>query len=49
VQRGEVWLFSLDATAGHEQQAARPVAVVDAAEVSRPPRLMPLPTGHGGG
>ncbi|EQV90366.1 type II toxin-antitoxin system PemK/MazF family toxin, partial [Escherichia coli] len=28
MERGEIWLVSLDPTAGHEQQGTRPVLIV---------------------
>jgi len=31
MQRGEIWLISLDPTAGHEQRGTRPVVVVSPA------------------
>jgi mRNA interferase ChpB len=35
VKRGEIWLVSLDPTAGHEQQGTRPVLIVSPDEFNR--------------
>jgi mRNA interferase ChpB len=48
VQRGEIWLVSLDPTAGHEQQGTRPVVVVSPApfnELTGTPVVLPITTG----
>lgn len=48
MQRGEIWLVSLDPTAGHEQQGTRPVVVVSSAPFNRltgSPVVLPITTG----
>ena len=48
MQRGEIWLVSLDPTAGHEQQGIRPVVIVSPArfnEVTGTPVVLPITTG----
>ena len=48
MQRGEIWLVSLDPTSGHEQQGSRPVVIVSAApfnELTRTPVVLPITTG----
>ena len=48
MQRGEIWLVSLDPTAGHEQQGTRPVVVVSPApfnELTGTPVVLPITTG----
>ena len=48
MKRGDVWLVSLDPTAGHEQQGTRPVLVVSPAafnEVTATPIVLPITTG----
>jgi mRNA interferase ChpB len=35
VKRGDIWLVSLDPTAGHEQQGTRPVLIVSPNEFNR--------------
>ncbi len=48
MRRGEVWLVSLDPTAGHEQQGTRPVVIVSPApfnELTRTPVVLPVTTG----
>ena len=48
MQRGEVWLVSLDPTAGHEQRGTRPVVIVSPAafnELTRTPVVLPITTG----
>ena len=49
MQRGEIWLVSLDPTAGHEQQGTRPVVVVSPArfnELTGTPVVLPVTTGR---
>ncbi|MCY4594273.1 MAG: type II toxin-antitoxin system PemK/MazF family toxin [Bryobacterales bacterium] len=49
MQRGEVRLVSLDATAGHEQQRPRPVVMVSRApfnELTGTPVVLPVTTGR---
>ncbi|HFP3635324.1 TPA: type II toxin-antitoxin system PemK/MazF family toxin [Escherichia coli] len=48
MDRGEIWLVSLDPTAGHEQSGKRPVLVVSPAsfnEVTRLPVVVPVTSG----
>ena len=48
MQRGEIWLVSLDPTAGNEQQGTRPVVVVSPApfnELTGTPVVLPITTG----
>lgn len=48
VNRGEIWLVSLDPTAGHEQQGTRPVLIVSPDEfnaVTGAPVVVPITTG----
>ncbi len=48
MQRGEIWLVSLDPTAGHEQQGARPVVIVSPArfnQLTGTPLVLPVTTG----
>ena len=50
IQRGDVWLVSLDPTAGHEQRGTRPVLVVSPApfnELTGTPVVVPITTGGG--
>jgi len=50
VKRGEIWLVSLDPTAGHEQRGTRPVLVVSPAafnQVTGTPVVLPVTTGGG--
>ena len=50
MKRGEVWVVSLDPTAGHEQQGARPVLIVSPAafnELTGIPIVLPITTGGG--
>ncbi|HVM46456.1 MAG TPA: type II toxin-antitoxin system PemK/MazF family toxin [Candidatus Acidoferrum sp.] len=45
MKRGEVWLVSLDPTAGHEQKGRRPVLIVSAEafnRVTRVPVVLPI-------
>ena len=35
MDRGEIWLVSLDPTAGHEQRGTRPVLIVSPASFNR--------------
>ena len=46
--RGEIWLVSLDPTAGHEQRGTRPVVIVSPApfnQLTRTPVVLPITTG----
>ncbi|MDD9993900.1 MAG: type II toxin-antitoxin system PemK/MazF family toxin [Rhodospirillales bacterium] len=48
VQRGEIWLVSLDPTAGHEQRGTRPVVIVSPAPfnaLTGTPIVLPVTTG----
>ena len=48
MQRGEIWLVSLDPTAGHEQRGTRPVVIVSPAPfnvLTRTPVVLPITTG----
>ncbi len=48
MERGEIWLVSLDPTAGHEQQGTRPVLIVTPAafnRVTRLPVVVPVTSG----
>jgi len=48
MQRGDIWLVSLDPTAGHEQQGTRPVVIVSPAafnELTGTPVVLPITTG----
>jgi mRNA interferase ChpB len=48
VKRGDIWLVSLDPTAGHEQQGTRPVLIVSPAafnELTGTPVVLPVTTG----
>ena len=48
MQRGEIWLVSLDPTAGHEQQGTRPVVIVSPArfnELTGTPVVLPITAG----
>ena len=50
MKRGEIWLVSLDPTAGHEQQGTRPVLVVSPTafnNVTGTPVVLPITTGGG--
>lgn len=50
MERGDIYLVSLDPTAGHEQQGARPVLVVSATafnRVTRTPVVLPITSGGG--
>ncbi len=49
MQRGEIWLVSLDPTAGHEQRGTRPVVVVSPASfnaLTGTPVVLPITTGR---
>jgi mRNA interferase ChpB len=49
VKRGDIYLVSLDPTAGHEQSGSRPVLVVSPAEFNDATRLpVVLPITNGG-
>ena len=48
MKRGEVWIVSLDPTAGHEQRGARPVLIVSPAafnELTGTAIVLPITTG----
>jgi mRNA interferase ChpB len=48
VKRGDIYLVSLDPTAGHEQSGSRPVLVVSPAEfnyATRLPVILPITSG----
>ncbi|WP_149450000.1 type II toxin-antitoxin system PemK/MazF family toxin [Escherichia albertii] len=48
MDRGEIWLVSLDPIAGHEQSGKRPVLIVSPAsfnEVTRLPVIVPVTSG----
>jgi len=48
VKRGEIWLVSLDPSAGHEQRGKRPVLTVSPAAFNEPIRTpvdLPVTTG----
>ena len=48
MKRGEIWLVSLDPTAGHEQQGTRPVLIVSPAPFNKltgTPVVLPITTG----
>jgi len=48
VERGDIYLVSLDPTSGHEQQGTRPVLVVSATvfnHLTRTPIVLPITTG----
>ena len=48
MDRGEIWIVSLDPTAGHEQQGTRPVLIVSPASFNRltgTPIVLPITTG----
>lgn len=48
MQRGEIWLVSLDPTAGREQRGTRPVLIVSTApfnRLTRTPVVLPITTG----
>lgn len=48
MERGEIWLVSLDPTAGHEQQGTRPVVLVSPAAFNKltgTPVVLPVTTG----
>ena len=49
MKRGEIWLVSLDPTAGHEQQETRPVLIVSPDEFNRVigvPVVLPVTSGR---
>ena len=49
MDRGEIWLVSLDPTAGHEQRDKRPVLIVSPASFNQLTRLpVVVPVTHGG-
>ena len=48
MKRGDIWLVSLDPTAGHEQQGTRPVLIVSPAPFNKltgTPVVLPITTG----
>lgn len=48
MDRGEIWLVSLDPTAGHEQSGKRPVLIVSKAsfnKLTRLPVVVPITSG----
>ena len=48
MERGDIWLVSLDPTAGHEQQGTRPVLIVSPApfnHLTGTPVVLPITTG----
>lgn len=48
MRRGEIWLITLDPTAGHEQRGTRPVVIVSPApfnELTGAPVVVPVTTG----
>jgi len=48
VKRGEIWLVSLDPSAGHEQRGTRPVLIVSPAafnNLTRTPVVLPVTSG----
>ena len=48
MERGDIYLVSLDPTQGHEQQGRRPVLVVSPGafnRLTRVPIVLPIPTG----
>ena len=48
MERGEIWLVSLDSTAGHEPKGTRPVVLVSPAAFNRltgAPVVLPVTTG----
>ena len=50
MERGEIWVVSLDPAAGHEQRGTRPVLVVSPAafnQVTGTPVVLPVTTGGG--
>jgi mRNA interferase ChpB len=49
VERGEIWLVSLDPSSGHEQRGKRPVLIVSPGAFNRAPRVpVVLPITSGG-
>ena len=50
MERGDIYLVSLDPTEGHEQQGRRPVLIVSASafnRLTRVPIVLPITTGGG--
>ena len=48
MNRGDIWLVSVDPTAGHEQQGTRPVLIVSPApfnKLTQTPVVLPITTG----
>ncbi len=49
MERGDIWLVSLDPTAGHEQQGTRPVLIVSLAAFNKltgTPVVLPITKGE---
>ncbi len=50
MERGDIWVASLDPTAGHEQRGTRPVLIVSPGPFNRltgTPIVLPITTGGG--
>ena len=50
IRRGEIWIVSLDPSAGHEQRGTRPVLIVSPAAfngLTGTPVVLPITTGGG--
>ncbi|EGJ1648182.1 type II toxin-antitoxin system PemK/MazF family toxin [Salmonella enterica] len=45
MDRGEIWLVSLDPIAGHEQSGKRPVLIVSKASFNKLTRVVPVTSG----
>jgi mRNA interferase ChpB len=48
IERGDIWLVSLDPSSGHEQQGRRPVLIVTSAKFNRTtgvPVVVPITSG----
>jgi len=48
MERGDIWLVSLDPTSGHEQQGTRPVLVISPGKFNRvmkTPVILPITSG----
>lgn len=48
MERGDIWLVSLDPTSGHEQQGTRPVLIVSPSafnRLTRTPIVLPITSG----
>lgn len=49
MERGDIWIVSLDPTAGHEQRGTRPVLIVSPAPFNKltgTPVVLPITTGE---